>query len=767
MDGTPPLGRLLRRHRSSASLTQEELADLARISVRTVSDVERGLRGSVHPSTAERLAAALGLPDADRLAFEVAARGRRGPRILDEVEVPRRPQGVPLSLTSLVGRDHELEVLRAALSAGGVRLMTVTGPGGVGKTRLALEVAESVTEDFPDGVAFVPLGALRDPGLVAAAIAGAVGVRLTPGSPTAGLMDQLGGRRLLLVLDTFEHLLAAAPLVGALVAGCPGLSVLVTSRSVLHLRGEHEFPLGPLEAPPGTVPFGELDRFPATALFLERARAVAPDLRLDRGTEEAIVAICRRLDGLPLALELAAARARHLSLPALRDHLEHRLTLLSGGPLDAPPRQRTLRDTMAWSYDLLPADNQRFLRESSVFAGGWTLEAAAAVCTTSDPLDAVSALVDHSLAYLADGTRYGLLDLIAEYAAERRDAEGETEALEHRHADHFLALAERAEPGLGQADQGSWYRLLDGDSANLRAALRSSIDSARAEVAVRLSGALWQFWRRRGDVAEGRAWLKAALDLPGPIPAAVRGKALWGAGWLAYHQGDLAEAEALGTALRSAAGEEGDPLGERNALTLLGKVSAARGRYERSAALLRSALAVCERLEPGWLLATSQFNLGVALVQIDDLAAGVALTEEAIRRYRDLGDAHFTAKAIGFRAYAALEEGDLPRARSLSITSLSMCVELGELAGIADALDCRAAVLAACGRAVPAARAAGAADRVRHRIGVQPTPDDRPMIDRYLARARAELGGSVWDREEEKGRVLPLDEALTQASVDE
>ena len=759
MGEQPPLGRMLRRYRTSAALTQEELAERAGVSVRTLSDVERGLRGSVHPGTAERLADALGLREAERRRFEAAARSRRGPPRSAGAPVP----GVPALLPPMIGRDDEREALVSAFTTGGVRLLTVTGPGGVGKTRLGIDVAEAVTGSYGGGAVFVPLAAHRDPHLVGPVIAAALGLRLGPGPQADVLSEQIGDRHLMLVLDTFEHLLGAAPLVGALIAACPRLTVLITSRSALHLRGEHEFPLGPLASPTGSESAAELDRSPAVALFLERARAVAPQLRLDEATAPVIAGICRRLDGLPLALELAAARARHLPLDALYEHLERRLDLLTGGPLDAPPHQRTLRDTVAWSYDLLDRDAQRVLREVSVFAGGWTLDAAQAVCTPGpDLLDRVSTLVDQSLVHLANGSRYAMLDVIAEYAGSLREAEGETAALERRHADHFLALAERAETGLGRADQGTWYRLLADDHANLRAALRTSLAHGSAETAVRLAGALWQFWRRHGDVGEGRTWLAAALALLGPVSEAARSKALWGAGWLAYHQGDLAAAGALGADLCTTARNAGDPLGERNGLTILGKVSGARGEYDESAARLEAALALCPVIGSEWLLATSLFNLGVARVQTND-PGGATFVEDAVARYRRLGDAHFTARAVGFLVYPALERGDLAEARSLSAASLTTCAELGELSGLAECLDRRAAVLAACDRPRDAARLAGAAEGVRRRIAVRPTPDDRPMVDGYLASARSSLGDAGWEAAERAGRTAPLQEVVAEA----
>src|SRR2546428_5272438 len=382
-------------------MTQEELAERAGISARTVSDVERGLRTLVHHDTARRLTSVLGLGDEQRLGFQVLARG--GPDGRPPIPTP---SGLPTPLTPCLGRFKELEATKAALLGGDVRLLTLTGPGGIGKTRLGVEAAREIETSWPDGVFFISLGELKNASLVAPELAKAVGaVESGPGLQEV-LIRRLAEKRALIVLDTFEHLAAAAPGVYALLLGCPETTFLVTSRSALRLRGEHEFPVPPLESPPqiGDDPSGDILRWPATMLFWERVQAVMPDLQLDRESARLVVEICHRLDGLPLAIELAAARVKHLPLAAIREQLENRMELLVGGPVDLPLRQRAIRDTVAWSHDLLEGRSQTLFRRLPVFAGGWNLEDVAKVCgpatEIADPLGGMSALVDQSLVVL-------------------------------------------------------------------------------------------------------------------------------------------------------------------------------------------------------------------------------------------------------------------------------------------------------------------------------------------------------------------------------
>jgi predicted ATPase/DNA-binding XRE family transcriptional regulator len=749
------LGDLLRRHRRGAGLTQEELAERAGVSARTVSDVERGLRDRVYRDTAARIVVALGMSAADRAVFETAARGRSPGSGLDVQWREPLSTALPIPLTGLIGRERELAAVLTSLREPQLRLLTLTGAGGIGKTRLAIEASSAARRDFPDGICFVSLAETRDAALVVTLLARALGVDPAH-EPFSSLVTRIDDRRMLLTLDTFEHVLDAAPLVADLLANCPRLSVLATSRAPLRLNGEHELSVPPL----GLEPDG-----PAVTLFAERARAVRPELAVRVREDAAAVAeLCRRLDGLPLAIELAAARVKHLPLTALRDHLEDRLGLLSGGPRDLPPRQRAMRDTVGWSYDLLDSNGQAMMRHLSVFAS-WTLASARAVCTDDEPavdlLAELSNLVDHSLVVLDEGAvgepRYRMFDVVRDYAAQRRDALGEQEPIARRHAAYFVALVEQAEPELRRSGQLEWHHRLEAELPDLRLAFRWSMESGAAELALRLAGAMWMFWLWYGGFAEGRRWLTQALALPPSESGeylAARAKGLWGAGWLAFNQGDVHDTIVLGESLLELAARTGRPLDERNGLTLRGMSAMADGRYQDAIESCERALEICRRLEPGWLLATSALNLGAAALHAGDVTRADALFAEARTRYSALGDLAYEARAIRHLASCLLMRGDRTGARELLLTCLLS--DSRDDWGLAESLEGLSLVRAAEGDAQQAGMLAGAAESLRDRIGARPHPFDvalgRPLL--------AGLDERNWNRGRQEGRTMPLAEVI-------
>jgi predicted ATPase/class 3 adenylate cyclase len=448
--------------------------------------------------------------------------------------IARSVTNLPVELTTFVGREREIVEVKRLLSD--ARLITLTGPGGVGKTRLALRVADESRESFADGVALVELASVIDPIFVSTATATALGIREEPGrSIDESLTEHLRERELLIVLDNFEQVVAAAPFVTNLLRTAPRLRMIVTSRGPLRLTAEHEFPVPPLRAPdPMNLPaLDALSTYEAIALFTQRAQAVRPDFSLTPENASVIAQICARLDGLPLAIELAAARTRLLGPEALLARMSDRLGVLSGGPRDLPARQQTLRNTIAWSYDLLDPVKQRLFRSLAVFAGGWTLEAAEAVWGSPRQagfLDALAPLVDHSLilrAEAGDEDRFAMLETIREFALERLSADGELADVSARHARFYAEFAQAHMAELIGPGKAQWRARLELELDNLRAALTWIVRSGPAELGLALGASLWNYWRLRGDVGEGRRWLQDLLRMRGAmVPSIARAKVL-------------------------------------------------------------------------------------------------------------------------------------------------------------------------------------------------------------------------------------------------
>ena len=659
------------------------------------------------------------------------------------LSVDARPNNLPQPPTPFLGRAREVEAVVELLASPEVapRLLTLTGPGGTGKTRLALAAATALLAAgaYPDGVFFVPLAPVADPALVPAAVAEALALRDDGRPLPETLADALRARALLLVLDNVEHLPEAAPFVAGLLAACPRLVVLATSRAPLRLRGERELPVPPLPLPRRKPPPSpaQLSHYDAVRLFVERARAVRPDFGVTEENAPAVAEICRRLDGLPLAIELAAARVRLLPPQAMLARLDRALPLLTGGPRDLPDRQRTLRATIDWSHDLLSPDEQALFRRLAVFAGGWTLEAAEAVADPDGGLDAFAGfetLSEQSLVTQAetpDGEiRFAMLETIREFARERLEAAGEGAETRQRLGAAMLALAEAAAPALAGPDAGAWLARLDADHDNLRAALAWVSDRNHdPETFLRLAVALWRFWDARGAYGEGRAWLERALAAALDAVAALRAEAAEGAGSIARMQGDAARATTLleeALALREGLG---DRPGTVRTLMLLGHVAhrrsdlataearfgealvLAREDEDRAAAVANLGIVADERGEAD--LAESRYregltifralgdlrreaavldNLGIVARGRGDLAGAIALQEQALPLRRRIGDAWGIAATLGNLGVAVHRSGDLARARALYDEALALFEELGERRAVANTRSNLAAV---------------------------------------------------------------------------
>jgi len=781
-DGPRAFGLLLQRHRLTAGLSQEELAERAGLSRRGISDLERGLRQAPYATTLRRLADALGLLEPDRAILLAAARGLGAPPPGEPVlepppsspaaGYPKAPGQLPRELTSFVGREQDLLELGRLVRAS--PLVTLTGPGGVGKTRLALRVAEAVLAHQADGVCVIELAALTEPQLVPHAAAEALGIVEQPGRTLArSVVDACHSRDLLVVLDNCEHLAdASAELAWLLLRGCPKLHILATSREPLRVPGETVWRVPPLRLPASAASAEQIRQTEAVQLFLDRARAASPGFAVTDANAPPVAAVCRGLDGIPLALELAAARVPGLGVETLARQLGDRLRLLGVGSRTAAPRHQTLRATLAWSHDLLTPDERVLFRRVAVFAGGWTVQAAEVVCA-GDGLareavqDGLAALVDRSLLNrleLGGESRFGMLETIREYASERLTAGGEAHTIHARHAAHFLELAERAEIELLGPRQQLWLKRLDAEHDNLRAAFEWGQAAGEAALGLRLAASLWRFWWYRCHFSEGLARLADALAARPDLPAAVRARALTGAGILARDHGDHEQAMAYLQASLAASREHGDRQGVGAALKALGNAAWSHGDFAEARSFFDQSLIVQRELGDLRGIAAVLTNLGGVAVYEGDFARAEALCDEGLRLLRRLGDTQSAATCLDNLADAARGRGDLARAAALYRESLLAYREVDDAGqGIAECLEGLAAVAGAEGHFERAARLLGSADMLREAVSAPLPPADRAQHVTCIATARAHLGEQAFVQAWATGRAASREEAFRDA----
>jgi predicted ATPase/DNA-binding SARP family transcriptional activator len=664
------------------------------------------------------------------------------------------PRHVPIPPYPLLGRERELNALADLVRRDGTRLVTLTGTGGIGKTRLALELVNRLAPEFTDGVGVAELATVQDPALVARTILEALGLPEAGRDPEEALIETLWSSRLLLLIDNFEQVLGAAPAVARLLGAVPGLTVIVTSRAPLHIAAEHEFAVPPLAEDE------------AAELFVTRAQAANPSFALSDQNAAAVAELCVRLDGLPLAIELAAARSKLLPPVALLARLGNRLQLLTGGRRDAPRHQQTLRMTLDWSYDLLDHDAQQLLAQLGVFAGGCTLASAESVCRVEGSvIEGLGALVDQSLVTQreSDEPRFTLLQLVRDYALERLSAFGENDGARSRHLEYFVAFAEEAEPGLAGSDQSQWLVRVENEHDNLRAALAYAVETEDSQSALRLVVGVRRFWQIHGLLAEGRESLESALALPHDGPSELRANGLNMAGILAGEQGDFDAARARFTA----AAEEGRAVGATRALSSVlvnlgnlaffsGDTNAARELYKESIEHFASVGDLRGQ-------ALAKENIGLLSLTGADAGEAVSWLTAARDLAREVGDELEVGRATRSLAAAMIELGEEAQAATLLGESLAIVRELGDSHGIADCLEIFAGLAATTGESTRAATLFGASDASRAAIEARRQPDHEILYERWLARTLSQLDTSTYSKHYEEGRMLTLDEACSLA----
>ena len=823
----------LKSTRKALDLTQLELADRVGCSESAIRMIESGQR---RPSrqVAALLAEHLHIPTDKRESFLKWAREPHPPGQTRQ-ESPAEAGSISTNLrqepTRIIGRHEEVQAIRGRLLQGNVRLITLTGPPGVGKTRLALAVAAELLHNsntYSDGVFVVGLATITDPELVTPTIAQTLGLRESTESPVDTLKRHLRDRRMLLLLDNFEHVVEAAPLLSELISECPSLTLLVSSREALHLRGEQQFEVFPLPWPDKREmqAVEAMLQYPAVTLFVERAQAVDPSFRLSEANVKAVATLCARVDGLPLAIELVAARVRMLPPGALVQKFgsgegHAYLHLLSGGPRDLPERQRTLHSALDWSYDLLDDHERTLFARLGAFAGGYTLSSVEAVCNARGDLsvpvlDGLTSLLNKSLLkrHLGedeeDEPRYSMLETVREYAAERLQAGGEAAKVKGWLVEYYLALAQAAKPHLISIDQKTWLAKLEIEQSNIRVALRSAIDSGRIEIAARIASAIVAYWYVRGNISEGRAWLEeiAARDEIHTLPAMLQAQVTGAAGALASAQADLVRAVELLESSLALSRQAGDKHITSDALRNLGTAEILRGDYARAESLLREVVSLSQEIGERRRVAIALHNLAWIAFFTGDYEHCHALEAEAVPLFSGAGDKWHAGLALALQGlaicrsgqpdraeqtveqvFAALQgqegnngalglaitcqaevarlRGDTGRATRLYRASLREAGNTGSFAPRVLNLLGLGALAATEGEAERATVLFGGLDGLAERLkAMVVTPSARPEYERGVAAAKEALGEAKWAAAWSKGRDMSLDEVVAYALED-
>jgi predicted ATPase/DNA-binding CsgD family transcriptional regulator len=765
--------------REAAGLTQEQLAEKAGLSVQGIASLESGRSRRPYPHTLRALGDALGLSSEQHAALLATIPGRNKPAGAPTAAAAgsSRDARLPLLVTDLIGRERELDGLGDILRQG-ARILTLTGPGGVGKTSLALRLAVELSHLYPDGVIFVPLAPVGDASLVIPTIVHTLqlpetGARAARDSLQAYLRD----RRMLLVLDNFEQVLAAASEVSGLASSSDGLAILVTSRAPLRVRGEQEYPVQPLEVPELTrVPVvGDVVGNPSVELFVDRVRAAVPSFQLGRENAAAIAAICRRLDGLPLAIELAAARVRVLSPTALLSRLDSALPLLSGGARDLPERQQTMRRAIEWSYELLDEPERMLFNTLSVFRGGWTLDAAEAVgagehASAEDVLGFMSSLVEQSLVVTGnqeDGSfRYRLLVPVREFAEEHLERTGGAGEVRRRHAEYYLALSEQAATELTGPRQVEWLSRLEMERDNLRAAVNWLLGIQDCDAAIRLVWNLWVFWWIRGYHGEVRGWMTQVLEEVPRLPSIARAQVLGTSGAMALAQGDIASAEMCCEESRSLFNSVGDDLSAARMGLTLGLTGSAKGDSQKAGTWLGEAADVFRNTNTHFWAALAVSALGMLAFRQGDYERAETLLAEGHGLARKAGDRFSRYIALYNQSRLAQSRGNVAEAAGLFREGLMFSLEVGDRANTAYCLEGLAAVAAAQGDTDRAARLLGAAHALFEMVGarVYTYRPDISLREQTMAAVQDQLDEDAWETAWAEGKSMPIDDVVTLAT---
>lgn len=782
----PTFGQWVRQRRQALHLTQQQLAALSSCAAETIRKIESDLR-SPSPKIALLIAQALQLRPNVHQTFVRWARGDltyvpallndNAPRVAlsyGDPQVELRNGNLPFTTSSLIGRDLDLSTLQRSLVQGRMRLITLTGPGGVGKTRLALAAAEAQRASFPDGCYFVPLAPITDPDLVLSTIAKTIDVNELPGQTLCmTLQTFLRDKIMLLVLDNFEHVLSACTDIGKLLQGASRLTILVTSRTPLHLQGEHEYEVHPLAVPAKTeADQATLLQYDAVRLFIERAQAIKANFHFANDNTAAIADICAHLDGLPLAIELAAARVKILEPKALLQRLGRRLPMLTGGANDLPARHRTLRATIDWSYNLLEPEEQTLFARLAVFAGGGSLEAIEDVCNAAADLslpvlDLIQSLVNKSMlqqVYDQQGEpRFEMLETIYEYALERLTACHNQHDIRLQHAMYYLRLAEAAELELTCAGQQARLQSLEADHENFRTALRWLLQQGQRETVLRLCNALARFWWIRGYLQEGYDWLEQVLDTDESMAETLRARALYWAGILTIQWGNYTAAEQkLGISL-ALSQQAQDQYTEGLALNALGIVANAQGHPDRAQAWYETGIELYRSLNNQERVATLLNNLGYTKLIQQEYEQATTLLEESLHLSRELGDEEGIAFALNNLGLIALRMNDLAHAQSTLRESLARFWELRDQRNCTEVLEGLATLMAAEGKPVRAATLLAAGETLRTMIATVRSAYQQQQHVATLATIKSQIDEARLTRALNAGEAMTLEQAIRYA----